>query len=70
METQEKSTMSDEAHADEEVVLAHLIHGTPIDPDTYRRVRVRAEKITERLRQQHGEMNIAVDLIRAIRDEE
>ncbi len=56
--------------ADEKAVLAHLTDGTPIDPETYRRVRERAQKITERLRQQHGEMNIAVDLVREVRDEE
>jgi hypothetical protein len=55
--------------ADERAVLDHLATGKPLDPETYRRVRERAEQITERLRRQHGEMNIAVDLIREIREE-
>jgi hypothetical protein len=56
--------------ADERAVLNYLATGTPLDPETYRRIRERAEQITERLRRKHGEMNIAVDLIREIRDEE
>lgn len=55
---------------DERAVLDRLATGKPLDPETYRRVRERAERITERLRQKQGEMNIAVDLIREIRAEE
>jgi hypothetical protein len=35
----------------------------------YRRIRERGTKITEELRQKYGEMDIAVDLIREVRDE-
>lgn len=53
--------------ADEEAVTQHLLTGKPLDPEVYRRVR--AEQITAALRQQHGDMNLAADLIREIRDE-
>jgi hypothetical protein len=55
---------------DRKALLEHLTTGKPLDPDVYRRIRERAEIITEELRKQHGEMNIAVDLIREVRDEE
>jgi hypothetical protein len=55
--------------ADEEAVTQHLLTGKPLDPAVYRRVRARAEQIRAALRQQHGDMNLAADLIREIRDE-
>ncbi|MBW3596174.1 MAG: hypothetical protein KY475_02745 [Planctomycetes bacterium] len=54
--------------ADAQAVLARLA-GRSLDPETYRRVRERAERITEELRQKHGEMDLAVDLVREVRDE-
>jgi hypothetical protein len=41
----------------------------PLDPEVYRRVRARAEKITAELRQKYGDMNLSADLIREVRDE-
>jgi hypothetical protein len=58
-----------QVQADEAAVTEHLLSGKPLDPEVYRRVRARAEQITAQLRQQHGDMNIAIDLIRDIRDE-
>ena len=55
--------------ADEAAVIEHLLTGNPLDPEIYRRVRARAEQITGVLRQQYDDMNLAVDLIRDIRDE-
>jgi len=55
--------------ADEAAVAEHLLTGKPLDPEVYRRVRARAERITADLRQRHGDMNLAVDLIRDMRDE-
>jgi hypothetical protein len=55
--------------ADEVAVTEHLLTGKPLDPEIYRRVRARAEQITAELRQRYGDMNLAVDLIRDIRDE-
>jgi hypothetical protein len=59
-----------EQQADEEAVNEHVLTGKPLDPEVYRRVRARAEKITAELRRKHGEMNISADLIREVRDEE
>ena len=56
--------------SDERAVFEHAFRGKPLDPEVRRRVRERAERITEELRRTHGEMSIAVDLIRETRDEE
>jgi hypothetical protein len=55
--------------ADSQAVLEHVLHKKPLDPEVYRRVHERSAKITEELRQKHGTVNIAVDLIRQARDE-
>jgi hypothetical protein len=39
------------------------------DPEVMRRACERMDRMREELRQQYGEMNIAVDLIREVRDE-
>jgi hypothetical protein len=58
-----------QVQADEAAVTERLLTGKPLDPEVYRRVRARAEQITARLRQRHGDMNLAVDFIRDVRDE-
>ena len=67
MKTTENIT---EQQADEEAVNEHVLTGKPLDPEVYRRVRARAEKITAELRRKYGDMNISADLIREVRDEE
>jgi hypothetical protein len=70
-ETVMKSTETiTEQQADEEAVHEHVLTGKPLDPEVYRRVRARAEKITAELRRKYGDMNISGDLIREVRDEE
>ena len=59
-----------EQQADEEAVNEHVLTGKPLDPEVFRRVRARAEKITAELRRKYGDMNISADLVREIRDEE
>jgi hypothetical protein len=59
-----------EQQADEEAVNEHVLTGKPLNPEVYRRVRARAEKITAELRRKYGDMNISADLIREARDEE
>jgi len=59
-----------EVHADLEAVLKHVAAGTRVDPELARRVRERSEEATEELRRKYGELDVAVDLIREIRDEE
>jgi predicted thioredoxin/glutaredoxin len=55
--------------ADAQAVADALAAKRPVDPEVAQRVRERGAKITEELRQKYGERNIAVDLIREIRDE-
>lgn len=55
--------------ADLEAVLQHLMVGTPVEADLSRRVRERSERMTEELRRRHGQLNVAVDLVREARDE-
>ncbi|MBI3463232.1 MAG: hypothetical protein HY000_09260 [Planctomycetes bacterium] len=50
--------------------LLERLSGKPLDPETYQRIRARQEAITADLRKQHGEMDIAVALIREIREEQ
>lgn len=59
-----------ELEADTRAVIEKLTTGKPLDPETYRRIRERAERVTEELRRKFGVTNIAVDLIRETRDEE
>jgi hypothetical protein len=40
------------------------------DPETMRKACERMDRMREQLRERQGEMNVAVDLIREIRDEE
>lgn len=56
--------------ADEEALMERVLHGKPLDPEIYRRIREAGDRITEELRRRHGTIEIAVDLIREIRDEE
>ena len=50
--------------------LLERLSGKPLDPKTYQRIRARQEAITAELRKQHGEMDIAVPLIREVREEQ
>lgn len=56
--------------ADLAAVLEHAVSRTPLDPDLARRVEERSERITAELRRKYGQLNVAVDLIREIREEE
>ncbi len=56
--------------ADMQAVMDALVAGRAVDPEVARRVRERSGKAQEELVRQHGVREIAVDLIRAIRDEE
>ena len=69
MNAADTSADAAQVQADEAAVTEHLLTGKPLDPEVYRRVRARAEQVTARLRQQYGDLNLAVDLIRDIRDE-
>ena len=55
--------------ADLEAVAAAVASGRKPDPELARRVRARARRATEAIRQRCGELNVAVDLIRQTRDD-
>lgn len=48
----------------------HLMMTGKKDPEFAARVQAKAAKITEEIREKHGTLEIAVDLIRETRDEE
>jgi hypothetical protein len=55
---------------DDEALMERVLHGKPLDPVIYRRIREEGDRITEAIRREQGTIEIAVDLIREIRDEE
>jgi hypothetical protein len=57
-----------ELEADTRAVIEKLMTGKPLDPETYRRIRERSEKITAEIYRKHGLLDIAVPSIRALRD--
>jgi hypothetical protein len=69
MKTDEDSLTS-EAAADAQAVMEHAMTGKPLDPEIADRVRARSEHATEELRRKFGTVNLAVDLIREVRDQE
>ena len=69
MSVADTSADTAQVESDEAAVTEHLLTGKPLDPEVYRRVRARADQVTAQLRQRGGDMNLAVDLIRDIRDE-
>lgn len=66
----EESDMSPDLMADTQAIIEHLTTGKPLDPETYHRIRERGEHLTEEIRQKHGVIDMAVDLIREGREEE
>ncbi len=65
MSTVEKTPAVDPQElADQQAALDHLLKGTPIDPEAALRIEARANAITERVRREHG----MVDIIELLRD--
>lgn len=56
--------------ADTEALMQRVLHGTPLPPDVDQRIRDQGDALTEEMRREYGTVEIAVDLIREIRDEE
>ena len=54
---------------DTEALLQSISTGQPLPTEIRDRLREEGRKITQALREKHGDMNIAVDLIRQTRDE-
>lgn len=70
MDAIDQSMVPASAEADLQAVIDHLISGRPLDPEIVRRVEERGEKVRQEILEKHGVLNVAVDLIREIRDEE
>jgi hypothetical protein len=55
-----------QALADHEAVMRQVTEGTPVEPELARRVREGAERITEEIRREHGDLDV-VQLLRDAR---
>jgi len=53
---------------DTQAVIEKLMTGKPLDPETYRRIREEAARISEEVYRKHGLLDIGVPAIRALRD--
>jgi hypothetical protein len=53
---------------DYRAVMRHVAEGTPVEPELARRVRERAERITEEIRHEHGDIDV-VSLLHEAREE-
>jgi hypothetical protein len=71
METAETKTAGTDPRvlADLDAVMERIRTGKSLDPESRRRIRERAERITREIRPKQGELDIAVQLIRETRDE-
>lgn len=64
------SSIPAETLADLEKVLQLSEDGVVHDPELVKRVCERSRRVQDELRKRHGELDIAVNLIREVRDEE
>jgi hypothetical protein len=62
-------TIDPRLDADAEAVMDSYLTGKPLDPEVARRVRARAQRITEETYRKHGLVDIAVPAIRELRGE-
>jgi hypothetical protein len=69
MSIPQELTIADQ-EADAQSVMEHALTGKPLDPEVARRVRERSELATDILRRKYVTLDIAVDLIREVRDQE
>lgn len=69
MTAKDERVFPPEIHAQLEEAIRRAMSGVR-DPGAMQMACERMDRMREQLRQKHGEMNIAVDLIRAVRDEE
>ncbi len=59
-----------ELEADTRAVLEKLTAGKPLDPETYRRIRERADRIRDEVFRKHGLLDVGVPAIRELREDE
>lgn len=62
-------TVQNDVMDDMQAVADAVAARTPVDPQVVARVRERSRQVQEDLVKQHGIREIAVDLIRSVRDE-
>ena len=70
MEHPEPTKIPSEILADLEEVCQQAAAGGVRDPDLLRRVKERSAQVRQELLRKHGLLNVAVDLVREVRDEE
>jgi hypothetical protein len=59
MSTETETTgMDPQVLADLDAVMRRVIDGTPVDPETSRRIRERAERVTEEIHRAHGDVDV------------
>lgn len=56
--------------SDTQAVLDKLMTGKPLAPETYQRIRERADKVRDEVARRHGLLDIGVPAIRSLRDGE
>jgi hypothetical protein len=56
--------------ADTWAVLEKLTTGKPLDPETYRRIRERADRVRDEVYRKHGLLDVGVPAIRELREDE
>ena len=66
--TESNDVIPPELLADTQAVIDHVVLGKLLDPEVARRIRERAERISEEIRQKHGVLDIGVPAIRELRD--
>jgi hypothetical protein len=55
---QEIGGMDPQVLADLDAVMRRIIDGTPVDPEVSRRIRERAERVTEETYRAHGDVDV------------
>ncbi len=56
------------ATSDNEAVVRAIAAGRKLDPDVVRRVRARAQQVTDEVYRKHGKLDVAIPAIREVRD--
>jgi hypothetical protein len=69
MKIKEEPVKASKPLSDLEAVLLQVGKGGVTDPDLLRRIEARSTAIRERVLNEHGVLNVAVDLVRETRDE-
>lgn len=69
--TNEHDNTGNDPHArdDYQAVMRHVAEGTPVEPELARRVRERAEWITDEIRREHGDIDV-VKLLHDAREDQ